>query len=209
MNDKIKNMIDQASSDGIITSEELKFIKNIAKKEKVNLDEVDFYILQKDVVVEDNCDYEISNEELNRRLLFWIENLNKGSFEGIVEPFPPKKNDDSSKKLLNTGAKLFNKASKIVKDEEKKMGMIKKFAVKAVMKTADKSTNLIPGGKTIKNMGGQLLKGFAPQPKKYNKEDIIYELNRYLNIVKFRVGVNKFDNEQFTLISNKIDSLIE
>lgn len=209
MDDKIKNMIDQASLDGIITSEELKLIKNIAKKEKVNLDEVDFYILQKDVVVEDDCDYEISNEELNRRLLFWIENLNKGSFEGIVEPFPTKKNDDSSKKLLNTGAKLFNKASKIVKDEEKKMGMIKKFAVKAVMKTADKSTNLIPGGKTIKNMGGQLLKGFAPQPKKYNKEDIIYELNRYLNIVKFRVGVNKFDNEQFTLISNKIDSLIE
>jgi hypothetical protein len=34
MNDKIKNMIDQAFSVWIITSEELKLIKNIAKKEK-------------------------------------------------------------------------------------------------------------------------------------------------------------------------------
>lgn len=62
---------------------------------------------------------------------------------------------------------------------------------------------------TIKAMGGQLLKGFAPQPKKYNKEDIIYEFNRYFNNVKFRADINKFDNEQFKLISNKIDSLIK
>ena len=209
MNEKIKNMIDQASSDGVITSEELKLIKNIAKKEKVDLNEVDFYILQKNVVIEDYCDYEISNEELEKRLVFWIENLKNGSFEGIVEPFPPMKNDNSNKKLLNTGAKLFNKASNIVKEQENKMGMIKKFAIKAAIKTADKSTNLIPGAKNIKAIGGQLIKGFAPQPKKYNKEDIIYELNRYFNIVKFRVELNKFDNEQFTLISNKIDSLIK
>ena len=165
MNEKIKNMIDQASSDGVITSEELKLIKNIAKKEKVDLNEVDFYILQKNVVIEDYCDYEISNEELEKRLVFWIENLKNGSFEGIVEPFPPMKNDNSNKKLLNTGAKLFNKASNIVKEQENKMGMIKKFAIKAAIKTADKSTNLIPGAKNIKAIGGQLIKGFAPQQK--------------------------------------------
>ena len=207
MNKKIQNMIDIASSDGVITSQELKLIKDVAKKENINTSEIDFYILQLDVIVEDNSDFEISNEELESRILFWLDKFKIGKFEGVVKPFPLRKQDSVSKKTFNSAKSIMEKATKFVNEEEKKMGTVKRFGLKMVSKTVKKSTDMIPGGKLIKSFGNQLFDDLTPTMKNYTKEEIKDLLDRYLAIAQFRSSIDKFNKDLYNSISDKVTYL--
>ena len=83
MNDKIKDMFDMAASDGVLSIEELKLIKNVAEKENINWDEVEFYILQTGAINEEQNEYDISNENLVGLVTIWLKRLEQGGFEGI------------------------------------------------------------------------------------------------------------------------------
>lgn len=207
MNKKIQNMIDIASSDGVITSQELKLIKDVAKKENINTSEIDFYILQLDVIVEDNSDFEISNEELEARILFWLDKFEIGSFEGFVKPFPLKKLDSVSKKTFNSAKLLVENTAKFVNEEEKRLGTIKRFGLKMVSKTVKKSTDFIPGGKLIKKVGNQLFDELTPSTKKLTKHEIKELLDSYLSIAQFRTSINKFNKDFYDSISTKVTYL--
>ncbi|WP_127142109.1 hypothetical protein [Flagellimonas marinaquae] len=197
MTEKIKSMIDMAASDGVITTEELRLIKRMCTKED-NVDEIDFYLLQLGCLVEDKCDFEISNDELVLRIRNWISRLEIGTYEGIVEEFPLKKSDANHKKMLRKSTDLFGKAAEIVKEEEKKLGWVTRMGAKAGKKALKTSTKFIPGGDVINSVGNHLVDGISQKPKSLDRLQIKFELDRYMAIAKVRVDLGTLESELYS-----------
>lgn len=208
MNDKIKNMVDMAASDGVLSIEELKLIKNVAEKENINWDEVEFYILQTGAINEEQNEYDISNENLVDLVTIWLKRLEQGGFEGISEPFPTKKTDGNFKKATAMGAKFLSSANEVVKNEEGKLSRFDKFKMNTAKKVLQGTINTVPGGKLLQNVGINLIEQIVPVSKKYTEEEIKMILTDYLKIVEIRVKTKKIDESILNSFNQKLINLL-
>lgn len=207
MNEKIKNLIDQASSDGIITSEELKFIKTIAKENKCSIAEVDFYLSQSDVIIEDKSDYLISSDELIKRFNFLFEQIESGSFEGIMPDFPLKKSENNLKKMLNKGKTIYTEGRKVIDEEIDNSSKIKKIGFSFAKKAINKTTNMIPGVSQVKNISEKVASNYMPESRFFSRSELILELKKYVEILHVKKKLNKIDKSYFESILSKYKKL--
>jgi hypothetical protein len=207
MNDKIKNMIDTAASDGLLSIDELRLIKKVSAKENVDWDEVEFYMLQVGAINEQQSEYDISNDNLITIISTWLTRLKQGEFEGVAEPFPSKINDGNLKKAAAAGFKLFTTANIAIKQEETKLSRFDKFKMKAVKTAINNSINIVPGGKLVRNVGSNLLGQIISQAKIFSKEEIKIELDKYIEILALRVKTRKIDETMLLAIKEKITNI--
>lgn len=207
MNDKIKSMIDTAAADGVLTIEELKLIKKIAEKENADWDEVEFYMLQVNAVNEQQSEYDISNDNLINIISTWITRIEQGGFEGVAEPFPSKINDSNLKKAAAAGIKIFNTANNAVKQEETKLNRFEKFKMNVAKKAINTSINMVPGSKLVRNVGLNLINQITPQARLYSREEIIVELNKYIDILELRVKTKKIKKSILISIKEKLSEI--
>lgn len=207
MNDKIKNMVDTAASDGILSLDELRLIKKVSAKENVNWDEVEFYMLQVGALNEKLNEYDISNDNLISIISTWLTRLNQGKFEGVAEPFPSKIIDSNFKKAAAAGFKLFTTANNTIKEQETKLSRFDKFKMKATKTVINSSINMVPGGLLVKNIGLNLISQIIPQAKKISKEDIKIELDKYIEILALRVKTKKINETILFGINEKITNI--
>ncbi len=207
MNDKIKNMIDTAASDGLLSIDELRLIKKVSAKENVDWDEVEFYMLQVGAINEQQSEYDISNDNLITIISTWLTRLKQGEFEGVAEPFPSKINDGNLKKAAAAGFKLFTTANIAIKQEETKLSRFDKFKMKAVKTAINNSINIVPGSKLFRNVGSNLLGQIIPQAKIFSKEEIKIELDKYIEILALRVKTRKIDETMLLAIKEKITNI--
>lgn len=207
MNDKIKNMIDTAASDGLLSIDELRLIKKVSAKENVDWDEVEFYMLQVGAINEQQSEYDISNDNLITIISTWLTRLKQGEFEGVAEPFPSKINDGNLKKAAAAGFKLFTTANIAIKQEETKLSRFDKFKMKAVKTAINNSINIVPGSKLVRNVGSNLLGQIIPQAKIFSKEEIKIELDKYIEILALRVKTRKIDETMLLAVKEKITNI--
>ncbi|AJR05016.1 hypothetical protein AW14_14605 [Siansivirga zeaxanthinifaciens CC-SAMT-1] len=207
MNDKIKNMIDIAAADDVLTIEELKLIKKIAEKENVDWDEVEFYMLQVGALNEQQSEYDISDDNLISIISTWITRLKQGEFEGVAEPFPSKINDSYLKKAAAVGFKLFNNVNNAVKQEETKLNRFDKFKMNVAKKAINGSINIVPGSKLVRNVGSNLINQITPQARIYYREDIRVELDKYIDILELRVKTKKIKESTLTSIKEQVSEI--
>ena len=207
MNDKIKSMIDTAEADGVLTIEEIKLIKKIAEKENADWDEVEFYMLQVNAVNEQQSEYDISNDNLINIISTWITRIEQGGFEGVAEPFPSKINDSNLKKAAAAGIKIFNTANNAVKQEETKLNRFEKFKMNVAKKAINTSINMVPGSKLVRNVGLNIINQITPQARLYSREEIIVELNKYIDILELRVKTKKIKKSILISIKEKLSEI--
>lgn len=207
MNDKIKNMIDTAASDGLLSIDELRLIKKISAKENVDWDEVEFYMLQVGAINEQQSEFDISNDNLISIISTWLTRLKQGEFEGVAEPFPSKISDSNLKKAAAAGFKLFTTTNNAIQKEEIKLSRFDKFKMKAVKTAINSSINIVPGSTLVRNVGSNLLGQIIPHAKTFSKEEIKIELDKYIEILALRVKIKKIDEKMLLAIKEKISSI--
>lgn len=135
---ELQALIDQASADGVISDDERKLIMSYARKVGV-AEELVLMQLTQFQSADDVSDYEISDEELIRRIGDWIARLEKGTYKGVREPFPKKVGQSSN--LLEKGGDMLGKTVEAV-NKVPGLGMTTKLGLKVATSVLSKQMDV-------------------------------------------------------------------
>lgn len=129
----------QAASDGVISDDEKSLILSYAKKVNVAEELVLMHLAQFQTT-NDVSDYEISDDEVIKRIGVWIARLEKGTYKGTVEPFPKKVGQSSN--ILEKGSDVLNKTVDVV-NKVPGLGITTKFGLKVATSVFSKEMDSI------------------------------------------------------------------